>query len=97
MTSHDDTWSCMRYFFQAEDGIRDLTVTGVQTCALPILPRQRRIDISRHNCVMSRQLINFASRRNVEQHAAGDNRRNRHSVALEHAKVTAPIDRKSVV
>src|SRR2546430_2235795 len=25
-----------RVFFQAEDGIRDLTVTGVQTCALPI-------------------------------------------------------------
>src|SRR2546430_16966494 len=27
----------MLFFFQAEDGIRDLTVTGVQTCALPIL------------------------------------------------------------
>src|SRR5206468_6013210 len=27
-------WS---FFFQAEDGIRDLIVTGVQTCALPIL------------------------------------------------------------
>src|SRR2546430_2728628 len=26
----------IREFFQAEDGIRDLTVTGVQTCALPI-------------------------------------------------------------
>src|SRR2546430_15220545 len=26
----------MTVFFQAEDGIRDLTVTGVQTCALPI-------------------------------------------------------------
>src|SRR5204863_630672 len=25
-------------FFQAEDGIRDLYVTGVQTCALPIFP-----------------------------------------------------------
>src|SRR2546430_12729585 len=25
-----------QFFFQAEDGIRDLTVTGVQTCALPI-------------------------------------------------------------
>src|SRR5699024_11444930 len=25
------------YFFQAEDGIRDRNVTGVQTCALPIL------------------------------------------------------------
>src|SRR5205085_8123611 len=34
---------CFVFFFQAEDGIRDLTVTGVQTCALPIysaaLPR----------------------------------------------------------
>src|SRR5207248_3846714 len=26
------------FFFQAEDGIRDRTVTGVQTCALPICP-----------------------------------------------------------
>src|SRR5256886_1581727 len=31
------------FFFQAEDGIRDLTVTGVQTCALPISrPRHAR-------------------------------------------------------
>src|SRR2546430_9207653 len=29
------------FFFQAEDGIRDLTVTGVQTCALPISPQPR--------------------------------------------------------
>src|SRR5256886_14764174 len=28
--------SMLFFFFQAEDGIRDLTVTGVQTCALPI-------------------------------------------------------------
>src|SRR2546421_9569138 len=27
------------FFFQAEDGIRDLIVTGVQTCALPISSR----------------------------------------------------------
>src|SRR3712207_9513866 len=26
------------FFFQAEDGIRDIGVTGVQTCALPIFP-----------------------------------------------------------
>src|SRR2546429_2303965 len=26
------------FFFQAEDGIRDVAVTGVQTCALPICP-----------------------------------------------------------
>src|SRR6185369_14137945 len=30
---------CEVCFFQAEDGIRDSSVTGVQTCALPILPR----------------------------------------------------------
>src|SRR5260370_42411479 len=29
------------FFFQAEDGIRDSSVTGVQTCALPIYPRHR--------------------------------------------------------
>src|SRR3989441_7694432 len=29
------------FFFQAEDGIRDKLVTGVQTCALPILTFQR--------------------------------------------------------
>src|SRR3712207_43659 len=28
----------MFFFFQAEDGIRDIGVTGVQTCALPIYP-----------------------------------------------------------
>src|SRR5438270_13972910 len=32
-----DLCSVFVFFFQAEDGIRDLTVTGVQTCALPIL------------------------------------------------------------
>src|SRR5260370_12034192 len=29
-------WDCDFFFFQAEDGIRDSSVTGVQTCALPI-------------------------------------------------------------
>src|SRR2546430_11202438 len=33
--------SVLFFFFQAEDGIRDLTVTGVQTCALPIYPALR--------------------------------------------------------
>src|SRR5438309_8214013 len=47
------------FFFQAEDGIRDGTVTGVQTCALPISPkplvvpgqaraRSRRLDARSH-------------------------------------------------
>src|SRR5690606_39460234 len=33
-----DSPSRFFFFFQAEDGIRDFHVTGVQTCALPILP-----------------------------------------------------------
>src|SRR5258708_10033539 len=32
------------FFFQAEDGIRDDLVTGVQTCALPICTLQEKVD-----------------------------------------------------
>src|SRR2546430_5418309 len=35
-TTNRDEAYVLNFFFQAEDGIRDLTVTGVQTCALPI-------------------------------------------------------------
>src|SRR5256884_3763343 len=33
------------FFFQAEDGIRDVAVTGVQTCALPISLADRDVNI----------------------------------------------------
>src|SRR5256886_13290277 len=44
------------FFFQAEDGIRDLTVTGVQTCALPILA-SHTVELSgiAANCTVSGQ------------------------------------------
>src|SRR5256885_6878207 len=35
------------FFFQAEDGIRDYKVTGVQTCALPILVKVTPLLLSR--------------------------------------------------
>src|SRR5690606_39630840 len=35
------------FFFQAEDGIRDFHVTGVQTCALPISVQEGRLAPSR--------------------------------------------------
>src|SRR2546430_2090665 len=41
--------TAIRLFFQAEDGIRDLTVTGVQTCALPILASGKAHMMFRHN------------------------------------------------
>ena len=34
------------FFFQAEDGIRDYDVTGVQTCALPIFERGLKGEIA---------------------------------------------------
>src|SRR5256885_12156050 len=37
------------FFFQAEDGIRDYKVTGVQTCALPICEPCARRFSSRHS------------------------------------------------
>src|SRR2546421_748869 len=51
------------FFFQAEDGIRDLIVTGVQTCALPILSRASRTatdddPLSNHTSRMSVSLVN---------------------------------------
>src|SRR5256886_7955606 len=46
------------FFFQAEDGIRDLTVTGVQTCALPIWLRQIAF-FPKHRASMSINLANF--------------------------------------
>src|SRR5256884_3934286 len=36
MVMSTDVVLCVVFFFQAEDGIRDVAVTGVQTCALPI-------------------------------------------------------------
>src|SRR2546428_1712303 len=41
------------FFFQAEDGIRDLIVTGVQTCALPIC---HAVSVTRENAAASAQL-----------------------------------------
>src|SRR2546429_3483843 len=40
----EDHMYCFFFFFQAEDGIRDVAVTGVQTCALPIYGVVVRLD-----------------------------------------------------
>src|SRR2546430_11314925 len=47
------------FFFQAEDGIRDLTVTGVQTCALPIFVFVEKDRLGR----VARNLARFADHR----------------------------------
>src|SRR5687768_18290894 len=53
------------FFFQAKDGIRDVAVTGVQTCALPILRSQ--LDAGK----IFEQLAGFAARIDPGERVAG--------------------------
>src|SRR3712207_8524191 len=46
------------FFFQAEDGIRDIGVTGVQTCALPIsVPEQPGFDVLRPQRLAQQRVV----------------------------------------
>src|SRR6266403_2706639 len=44
------------FFFQAEDGIRDLYVTGVQTCALPIFRNQTSANHNQRRAQMAKAM-----------------------------------------
>src|SRR3989440_5695285 len=55
-------WLVFFFFFQAEDGIRDLIVTGVQTCALPIY-RARLVVVPRAVVLLEEREIEAAERR----------------------------------
>src|SRR2546430_5120601 len=44
------------FFFQAEDGIRYLTVTGVQTCALPILNKGTINSVSKFTIIKKKKM-----------------------------------------
>src|SRR2546427_1013290 len=72
--------SSMFFFFQAEDGIRDLTVTGVQTCALPILPERT---CSGTGCSISGTSIVFCGI-NRENHAFHSGEAHRGDRSEEH-------------
>src|SRR5256885_1358058 len=52
------------FFFQAEDGIRDYKVTGVQTCALPISHANRQ-DVPPNSFALARSVEYFRIPRNV--------------------------------
>src|SRR5699024_12265021 len=47
-------------FVQAEDGIRDRNVTGVQTCALPIMPEEASSDGPVRESIMEQARIELA-------------------------------------
>src|SRR5438067_2035374 len=62
----------LAYFFQAEDGIRNRNVTGVQTCALPILLTDvRLLKLSNADLPVLGQLALRAPGTNQHSHAVG--------------------------
>src|SRR2546422_8037410 len=74
-------FNCFFFFFQAEDGIRDVAVTGVQTCALPIsialakrYPRVQGVVLDQ-TATVARQLI----RKRSEERRVGKECRSRWS------------------
>src|SRR3712207_8397816 len=61
------------FFFQAEDGIRDIGVTGVQTCALPIsAARHRRVEPAQPGAALGDGLLIGAVQRDVGAHPRGE-------------------------
>src|SRR2546430_9952473 len=88
------THSLSCFFFQAEDGIRDLTVTGVQTCALPILRLSRpRASLHRPN----RRARGSSRNRMRRPPRASARLGKRKTPSPRAAKVRTASDRKSVV
>src|SRR5436189_3764429 len=79
------------FFFQAEDGIRDTSVTGVQTCALPIYSVLVFIHRQFHPSACP-PLYRRAAVRHQERNRATARRR-----AVRKFRANGQLDRKSVV
>src|SRR5690348_17473569 len=80
------------FFFQAEDGIRDGRVTGVQTCALPILRRERDPHLAAIGTAVVGVLIL------LDQNSDHEERRLIHQDRLsDRGRAAKDVDRKSVV
>src|SRR6266700_6982250 len=77
---------CFFFFFQAEDGIRDFHVTGVQTCALPIsVPRRPRSEARRVTGLLAARGVTPREAEVLAQIAAG--RSNREIAGALHLSV----------
>src|SRR5256886_5715512 len=84
------------FFFQAEDGIRDLTVTGVQTCALPIFGLYKYKLAHKRYPLSLRHLVPKYLRAIPKDPVSGSSRETRNNNGRG-GWVYDPRDRKSVV
>src|SRR6266702_6419321 len=82
--------SVVFFFFQAEDGIRDGHVTGVQTCALPISLRRSRSAMPRSYARKRERLA--AVRARSEERRVGKECRSRWSADHEKKKIEEGVD-----
>src|SRR5256885_2759557 len=82
------------FFFQAEDGIRDYKVTGVQTCALPICSSNSSVNLNENAVAMVASFSCFTS--GVPQGVISLPATSGHGPRVRGGE-TPPIDRKSVV
>src|SRR5256885_12016888 len=100
MMNENQPWQILEYvrnsfffFFQAEDGIRDYKVTGVQTCALPICAGGVRVVVAE---LRSHPLVAAENRRGaVAEQQGGEEVA--HHLPLDRLGVARVADRKSVV
>src|SRR5690606_39986254 len=84
-----NAYDCCFFFFQAEDGIRDFHVTGVQTCALPISAQEKGFwDGGGHN--ISEKLMLIVSELGEAQEAL---RKDKHTDPGEIALVEGAEDK----
>src|SRR2546430_6422079 len=83
------------FFFQAEDGIRDLTVTGVQTCALPIfMPKTIKNEDGTEEEVFTAEELEAKA---AEERTKAEEEKETLRVEKEGELAKAQEDRKSVV
>src|SRR5256885_12902631 len=75
-------------FFQAEDGIRDYKVTGVQTCALPICAGLDRLGAGLRG-LPGQLFLDIAQA--LPEHAAGNERRHGHGAHARSEEHTSEL------
>src|SRR2546430_11589415 len=80
----NQTYGPIFFFFQAEDGIRDLTVNGVQTCALPIFSAAHRLHVP-----------SFSDEKNAALFGKCDNPRGHGHLYLAEATLGGNYDERS--
>src|SRR5690348_17393348 len=72
------------FFFQAEDGIRDGRVTGVQTCALPIFACRSAVVVARARAAAAARTVGHRAARTATDRRSRNGRRAEAATAAAH-------------